>query len=131
MQLEIKRAYTDLATLGDLYLNGKLFCKTIERPWMDNKRVLSCIPEGNYLISHYISPTQGECYLIHNVPERDGILIHAANFVRELQGCIAVGLEHTVIQERIAVSSSRTALDRLIEALGKENHTLTIGVKTL
>ena len=42
-------------------------------------------------------------------------MIHAANFPHELQGCIAVGTE--LMADKVAVSSSRKALNKLYEEL--------------
>jgi hypothetical protein len=82
--------------------NEKLIfsCLTLELPWKDNQRNISCYPLGTYNCSKHISPTFGESILIHNVPGRTKILIHPANYAgsknpktgrSDLKGCTAVG----------------------------------------
>jgi hypothetical protein len=82
-------------TNGVLYVekdNKILFeCYTLELPWKDNQRRISCIPEGTYKAIKHRSPKFGESVWIQNVPNRSEILIHPANYVRQLLGCIAPG----------------------------------------
>src|SRR5690242_1260659 len=95
---------------------------TIELPWMDNERAVSCIPPGIYKVRKYMSPTHGECFLIIDVPERSMCELHAANFSRQLKGCIAPGESHTDIDHDGLkdVTNSRKTLDRLLELLPEE-----------
>ena len=82
-------------TNGVLYVekdNKILFeCFTLELPWKDNQRRVSCIPQGTYKAVKHRSPKFGESVWIQNVPNRSEILIHPANYVRQLLGCIAPG----------------------------------------
>jgi hypothetical protein len=82
-------------TNGVLYVekdNKILFeCFTLELPWKDNQRRVSCIPEGTYKAIKHRSPKFGNSVWIKDVPNRSEILIHPANHVRQLLGCIAVG----------------------------------------
>jgi hypothetical protein len=48
MNLVLHRAYFEEGTNGTLFNSGKFLCHTIELPWNDNKRNISCIPEGTY-----------------------------------------------------------------------------------
>jgi hypothetical protein len=88
--------------LLDVVQNGKIIftCLTLELPWKDNQRNISCYPLGEYNCSKHISPTFGESILVHNVPGRTEILIHPANYAgsknpntgrSDLKGCTAVG----------------------------------------
>lgn len=86
-------------TLGILFFikgDGQLFvCKTLELPWLNNQRNISCIPPGIYTCEWNYSPKfQKETYEIRNVPDRTGIRIHSANFYYSLLGCIALGDAH-------------------------------------
>ncbi len=67
--------------------------KTIELPWRENTRFISCIPEGIY-IGRAINRWSNGAYAIHilDVPGRSEILFHIANFVRQLEGCVAPGM---------------------------------------
>lgn len=84
-----------ISSQGSLWLNGAKYCDTLERPWLNNQPQVSCIPEGAYDIVIEFSPhfSRRMPHLL-NVPQRSGILIHPANWVSQLQGCIAVGMEH-------------------------------------
>ncbi|POY36264.1 hypothetical protein C3K47_10945 [Solitalea longa] len=90
MELQLYRQYFPNGTNGKLFNNNTFMCETIELPWRNNKRSISCIPEGRYRIRPREHPKHGHQLEIVNVPLREAILIHPANFaLRELQGCIA------------------------------------------
>lgn len=50
MKLVLQRHYFSSGTNGILSFNGKEICKTIELPWKENQRRISCVPEGTYRI---------------------------------------------------------------------------------
>ena len=90
MKIVIERTYYPNGTNGELHIDGKLKCFSIELPWHNNERKVSCIPEGTYHLEKHVSDHLGNCLHVLNVPNRSDILIHAANnAVRELLGCIA------------------------------------------
>jgi hypothetical protein len=78
-------------TYGVLLSHGLPLCVTLERPWMDNKTGVSCVPPGDYRVTKFTSPSKGDVFLLHDVPDRTMIEIHIANKASELEGCIAVG----------------------------------------
>lgn len=82
-------SYND-CTLGRLQY-GDFQCFTLELPWLNNRTGESCIPEGEYEISHYNSPKHGDVLLLVNVVGRSMIEIHAGNYTRQIEGCILVG----------------------------------------
>jgi hypothetical protein len=87
MELELFRTYSPEGTNGELKL---MVCNTIELPWLQNKRNISCIPEGRYELKMRETKKRGQHLLVVNVKGRDGILIHPANDAKkDLQGCIA------------------------------------------
>jgi len=131
MIIAIERAYTDLATLGRLSIDGHQFCVTIEKCWKNNKEDISCISEGEYVITPHTSPSKGECYLVNGTFLRSNILIHIANFEDELEGCIAPGLKQTIINGKLAVSSSAIAFARLLKKLNNQQHTLIIKTRSI
>jgi len=108
IDVELKRfAYHPEGTLGVIDLAGvRLY--TIERPWLDNKPNVSCIPEGSYLTGWRDSPRFGETWHVKDVEDRTWILIHAANYPKDVQGCIGLGL--ALMGDRVAVSNSRKAV---------------------
>lgn len=113
IRLHLTRAYALEGVNGKLFHNGNLICETIELPWRNNKKSVSCIPEGQYRLIKRIHPKHGAQLQVINVPNREGILIHPANFaLRELQGCIAPVSKCTGPGEG---TYSRVAMERLQE----------------
>lgn len=99
-------------TNGELSFNGEKLCDTLELPWKDNQERVSCIPEGEYIASSFDSPHNGEVWLLHNVPNRSMIEMHAANFPYQLLGCVAVGTKC-----QFGVANSKDALAKLKDTL--------------
>lgn len=94
MNILLQRGNLDIATLGKLFVDGSEHSSTLELPWKDNRHEISCIPPGLYPVTFRESPKFKRPMLtVGNVPDREGILIHAANHVSELRGCIALGLQ--------------------------------------
>lgn len=90
MKLELIRTYFPNGTNGEILYQNKRVCSSIELPWFDNKKRVSCIPEGRYELTKRYSQRFGWHLLVNNVVNRDYILIHAYNdAVKESKGCIA------------------------------------------
>jgi hypothetical protein len=90
MVLLITRTYFPEGTNGHLECEGKLICNTIELPWKENQKKVSCIPEGKYLLQKRYSKKFKWHIEIMNVTNRTSILFHPANnAMKELNGCIA------------------------------------------
>jgi len=113
-------------TRGALNIDGEIIC-TLENPWTDNKPFVSCIPQGCYKVAWRESPSKGWCWRLHNVPDRDHILIHKGNTEKDTQGCILVGMAHVIwrgaksaeMRYNIpAVSQSRVAFNYMSKLLG-------------
>lgn len=94
MEAFINRTYFDDATLGFFSISGLVdpIFPTIERPWLKNANDISCIPEGVYKVKPFTSPDHVDVWEICDVPNRFGVLIHSANWVEQLKGCVAPGL---------------------------------------
>lgn len=116
MRATLHRKYSDNATYGELTC-GNVLVYTIELPWRDNKNSISCIPEGVYKVENRVSPSQGKCYRLIGVPNRSQILIHSANYTRELRGCIAPGLDQKDLDNDGIIDnvSSKLALEKLLK----------------
>ena len=101
----------DKSTLGKLYLNGEMFCQTLELPYLDNQRSISCIPEGSYKVRTRLpreSATRDYVHLlVQDVEGRSYILVHIGNFPKDTKGCIQ--------QDR--VNNSRLAMELLIKEI--------------
>jgi len=113
--LVLKRIYLATAVRGELTLNGKHIAYTIELPWRENKKRISCIPEGTYILRKRYSEKFKWHFVLLDVPNRSCILIHPANDAqKELQGCIAPVIKITGEGKGIL---SRKALQVLTDAL--------------
>lgn len=92
---------TDQGVFGALVLDDGTIFHSLELPWRNNVHGLSCIPVGTYVFKKVDSPRHGECYMGYDIPGRNAIEIHAANYAgdvalgyrSDLLGCIALGKE--------------------------------------
>ena len=108
-------------TYGVLSKANIPFCCTCELPWRDNKKKISRIPAGQYLVTRYQRPSKEWVFLVNNVPHREMVEIHVANLASELEGCIAVGNAFDQVKNKKGVtgpgvSSSRVAFFELVAA---------------
>jgi hypothetical protein len=95
MKIEIKRTYNTKITTGVLSIGSEFMTNTMELPWLNNGRNISCIPEGMYeVIKQKATKTRPyDFFRLMFVPDRSGILIHRITYVKDLRGCIGVGRE--------------------------------------
>ncbi len=90
MNLVLSRTYFPDGTNGKLECEGKFICYTIELPWSHNEKMVSCIPEGTYLLKKRYSRNFQWHIALVAVTNRSFILVHPANnALNELKGCIA------------------------------------------
>ncbi|WP_432460817.1 DUF5675 family protein [Agarivorans sp. QJM3NY_25] len=117
---KLVRQYFEHGTFGQLFspCDTKLTV-SIERPWLNNQASISCIPEGTYKIIRLNSPKFGDCLGLsaptlgvshdHSGILRTHILIHPANLVSQLEGCIALGERFGVLNGQWAALNSKHA----------------------
>lgn len=88
-------------TLGTLkvVMDGEIVgaFHTLERPWLDNKPCVSCIPLGGYGIEEWDSENHPNTFHVKNVSDRSYILIHSGNLVKHSKGCILLGMSRADI----------------------------------
>tara|TARA_R110000851_G_scaffold153728_3_gene295776 strand:- start:178 stop:660 length:483 start_codon:yes stop_codon:yes gene_type:complete len=115
--LLIRDTFSEQSTIGELFLNGERMCDTLENPWKDNQRNISCIPEGEYKVRLRLareSATRDYLHLlVQDVPDRDWILFHRGNSAKDTSGCILVGLG----SQQDFVQNSTLAMDLLMKEL--------------
>ena len=87
------QAHADKMTFGHLICESGPTLYTMELPWLENRIGVSCIPKGLYVFRFRPSKRFVKCYRAsdEDTKPRTGILIHPANYVHELRGCIALG----------------------------------------
>jgi hypothetical protein len=92
LQLYRVRFYTT-HTIGQLYIDGELFCFTLEDVVREEKIPNeTAIPTGTYEVVLETSPKFGpETVTVKNVPGFTGIRIHAGNTADDTEGCIILG----------------------------------------
>lgn len=127
MILELERfAYTPQGTFGRLKANG-FECYTVEEVWNNNQKSISCIPIGVYQVIKTTTPKHGECFMVSNVPNRTAILIHPANTIDDIEGCIGPGESLGVVNNLWAVQGSQAAYKRFMYfMLGKVEANLRV-----
>lgn len=127
-----RKTFTNKETLGEMICyNGinEIKIKTLELPWLDNKRDISCIPAGTYVCKWTKSGLfKSGTYEVQNVPSRSGIRLHIANYFNQIKGCIALGMTLADINKdgQIDTVSSKVAFDTLNGFFGKKDFTLII-----
>lgn len=125
--------------LGLMIVNGTPLC-TLERPWLPSEEYPSgesgnsCIPAGEYdLIKAYSPKFDTEMYYIVNQDlgvflrkedrdhdwQRWGCMFHSANWVHQINGCIAPGLQLGKIGDKFGVRSSKNAMKIITSYLEK------------
>lgn len=157
MNLTLERfSYASSETEGVLSV-ASFDLATIERPWVrwdarGGKPFASCVPDGEYLLDPWTRANErkDDVYILSN-PElgvyrlkddrprgfgRYLVLIHIANYVGDIVGCVGPGTRRTVMKNRKtgkyerAVASSGEAMRIITEQLGREEtHRLTISSK--
>lgn len=152
MELILERfSYASSETEGVLSLPDHDLA-TIERPWvrantLGGKPFASCVPDGEYRLDPWTRPNRGEVYILSNPDlgvyrlEEDRtrgigrflVLIHIANYVRNIVGCIGPGTQRVIMKDKKtgtyerAVASSGEAMKILRQYLGREEtHKLII-----
>lgn len=109
----LTRLTYDTVTKGVLTYGSSVLCHTLECPWLDNARNISCIPDGVYDVIRYKSQRFGDNFRFVYVPNRTGILIHPGNSLKDTQGCILPGLDSYGDN----VVKSKDAMYRLLSVL--------------
>ena len=118
---------TETQTLGEFtYYQDRLkvvfTCKTVELEVDCNAVRDDAIPAGDYTVIKRWSQKYKWHFHITNVPNRSYILIHNANYSRQLLGCVAVGASHADIDKDglVDVTSSKSTLKRMNKVLPNE-----------
>ena len=127
--LILRDTFTDESTIGELFLNGERFCDTLELPYRDNQKSISCIPTGEYKVRLRLARESASRDYLHllvqEVKDRSHILFHRGNSAKNTKGCILVGQgsQHNIVYNSIL------AMDLLMKEiinLGGENINLII-----
>lgn len=108
--LTLKRvSYEAEGTYGILLFEQIPLVLTLENPWLDNIRSISCIPSGQYLCMPYFSNRFPGTFQVMDVSERTNIIFHKGNVVGDTRGCILLGSRFGTLDGKAAILESRRA----------------------
>ena len=146
MKVIIRRSKsTPNGTPGRLTAEGGFSCDTLELPWHDNERGISCITADSYIGWIWHSPSMGRPVVrLEDKYGRHDCLIHNGNFagdvtvdvdgdgkagdlITQVHGCTEVGMGFGMVKRpdgslQFGVLSSKDTLARLIDHLGAGQH---------
>lgn len=126
MKLTLKRLHkTDKSTIGELYVDGKFECYTLEDVEREVKiKSETAIPKGTYIVGITLSNRFKRLLpILLNVPNFEGVRVHSGNSNHDTEGCILVG----TTRSKDYIGSSRLAFERLFKKMQlAKDITLTI-----
>jgi hypothetical protein len=94
MELKVlRKELTARSTIGELHVDGKFECFTLEDAVRPVKiKGVTAIPAGVYeVVVNFSQRFQRLLPLLLNVPNFDGVRIHAGNTDADTEGCLLVG----------------------------------------
>lgn len=123
-----RKIYSDTSTVGDLLLDGQVFCQTLEDTCRRNKLPgITAIPPGVYrVVIDYSKRYSRFMPRILDVPGYSGVLIHWGNYPKDTDGCVLVGHYNPSIPNM--VTSSRKTFDILFDKLNNRKGGMTIAI---
>ena len=116
MQIKVNRKiFTDKSTIGELTVDGKFECFTLEDKVRPKKvKGHTAIPAGTYeIVVSFSNRFKKMLPLLLNVPNFAGIRIHAGNTDADTLGCILVGQT----QGANFIGNSRSAFNSLFSKI--------------
>lgn len=107
------------STPGTLFIDGKFECYTLE-DLVRAKKIpgLTAIPTGTYVVQITMSNRFKKLLpLLLNVPNFEGVRIHAGNTSEDTEGCILVGAGTSILCGNAVITDSRKAFSSLFAKL--------------
>lgn len=137
----LRKEWSSVSTIGDMLIDNKFYCYTLEdidrqhngssrKLWRRDLKIAgrTAIPYGKYeIIINWSNKFQCPMPLLLNVPDYEGVRIHAGNTDADTEGCILVGST----QGKDFIGNSRSTFKSLFpiirEALKVGKVWITIG----
>jgi len=111
----IKRvAMLPTSSFGVFLDDGVPFAVTVERPWLNNQRSISCIPADTYLCKRVRSPKFGNTFEITGVPNRSAILFHKGNLSDDSHGCVITGEQFEPLNGKDGIVASAHGFEEFL-----------------
>jgi hypothetical protein len=103
----LRHDFTDISAIGNLLIDGKIFCFTLEDkdrqrqpdgtiiPWKPELKIPgeTAIPYGEYeVITNYSVRFKRVMPLLLHVPDFEGVRMHTGNTAEHTAGCILLGM---------------------------------------
>jgi len=107
----LRKQLTARSTIGELHVDGKFECFTLEDAVRPVKiKGVTAIPAGVYeVVVSFSERFRRPLPLLLNVPNFDGVRIHAGNTDTDTEGCLLVGRTKAAD----SIGASRAAFDAL------------------
>ena len=154
MKLELERTWPKATyTIGRLYVDGVLFCNTLEDrdrglkqsdnpDYIKTRKVYgeTAIPKGTYTVSMNVTSPKyaavtwyhqlclGKMPRLRDVPGFDGILIHPGNTALDTLGCILVG-KNTKVGQLTESKATFKALYKEMKKASDKGEAITITIE--
>jgi RHS repeat-associated protein len=89
-----RTSYGPEGVYGHYSVDNALFGQTLELPWRDNIKDISCIREGTYNASiHYWEKKSVWVVWLEDKYGRKGVFLHGGSKLKDTKGCILIGKE--------------------------------------
>lgn len=126
MNITLQRlSMSDNGTFGVLVVDNRPLFTTLELPWKNNQRNISCIQAGIYKAIYLFSDHfQKYLFMLQNIPGRDSVEMHIGNTIADTHGCILLGMQYSLSE--YAIVNSKYAFDSFMLITPKEGFTLTV-----
>ena len=160
MKVELVRQYLETETVGEILLDGVSIVKTLELPRLDGSNIpnKTCFPEGSYLVKKELIAIHHQKAMVdawvkndpvawkksitdnhfqyphfrfYGVPGRIGILIHKITYVKDLLGCVGVGMSFADFNNDGVpdIGQSTIGLEKLWNAMPEEFYIIVRAAK--
>lgn len=117
-----------------LVIETRFTCDTLELPWHDNRRRISCIIADMYEGRIWRSPSlDRDVVRLEDKHGRADCLLHNGNYAgdealgyrTQVHGCTLVGRGLGLIDGQFGIMNSKATLQALIDNIGKGPHEVT------
>lgn len=121
--------YGEMGTFGK-WEGPNFTAFSVEDPWKNNEQSKSCIPEGVYQAKRTSRPKHGNTFVLINedlkiaefpkLGMRDSCLIHTANTILDVEGCIGLGEKLGCLGSLWAVLDSTNTVQKFMQYMKDE-----------